>query len=190
MNDEMNLNPIDPELEARIVALVLGEVSDFERDQLEQMIAERPELAKLRAEIEGVHGLLDAIGQPVGSVEPSESEDVLTRVMAEIGSAEELDEFAKLAGEDADWKLSDARRESVLAVLDGEEANPVLGDDSTTELTVELAEGTKLSLVEGWLRLLYTKQGAWATAAAATGVLVGGGLLLNSVAPRADRAVS
>ena len=190
MNDEMNLNPIDPELEARIVALVLGEVSDFERDQLEQMIVERPELAKLRAEIEGVHGLLDAIGQPAGSFEAGESEEALAGAMAEIGSAEELDEFASLAGEDADWKLSDARRQSVLAVLDGEESNPVLSDDTTAELTGELAEEPKLSLVQGWLRLLYTKQGAWATAAAATGVLVGGGLLLNSVAPQADHAVS
>ncbi|MEM7559097.1 MAG: hypothetical protein AAF394_08235, partial [Planctomycetota bacterium] len=191
MNDEMNLNPIDPELEARIVALVLGEVSDFERDQLEQMIVERPELAKLRAEIEGVHGLLDAIGQPAGSPQLSkagDSEDALAGAMAEIGSAEELDEFASLAGEDADWKLSDARRQSVLAVLDGEESNPVLGDDTSEELTGELAEEPKLSLVEGWLRLLYTKQGAWATAAAATGVLVGGGLLLNSATRVMDAA--
>ncbi|MEO1529904.1 MAG: von Willebrand factor type A domain-containing protein [Planctomycetota bacterium] len=49
---------IDPELETRIVAMVLGEASDFETEQLRAMIAERPELAAFEAELLAVDGLL------------------------------------------------------------------------------------------------------------------------------------
>ena len=56
---EDNLQPwIDPELEARIVALVLGEASDFEREELERQMSGSPELAVFKQRIEAIHGLL------------------------------------------------------------------------------------------------------------------------------------
>lgn len=54
-----NLTPwTDPELEARVVALVLGEASDFEQDQLSGILADNAELAAFRKRIESIHGLL------------------------------------------------------------------------------------------------------------------------------------
>ena len=67
MNDEPNPT-IDPELEARIVALVLGEASDFEAEELQRAIDARPELAEFKAQIEGVDGLLHALGDSPGDV--------------------------------------------------------------------------------------------------------------------------
>ena len=50
MNEgEDQLHPwIDPELGASIVALTLGEASDFESEKLERLLEERPELAVYR----------------------------------------------------------------------------------------------------------------------------------------------
>jgi anti-sigma factor RsiW len=90
MNSTNNTPPLDPDLEVRIVALVLGEASEFERDQLMQVIAERPEVASLHARVEMVHGLL-----------------------AEAGKGEA---FAN----DHAWKLPSHNREQLLAVLLGE----------------------------------------------------------------------
>ena len=46
---EESQNPwTDPELEARIVALVLGEASDFEREELNRLIEEWPDLAAFK----------------------------------------------------------------------------------------------------------------------------------------------
>ena len=88
MNEKSD-STIDPELEARIVAMVLGEASDFERDELQRLIDERPELAAFRAEIESVDDLLQ-----------------------EVAGLEEVN------GGD-DWKLPKERRQVVLATLDG-----------------------------------------------------------------------
>jgi Mg-chelatase subunit ChlD len=90
MNSTNNTPPLDPDLEVRIVALVLGEASEFERDQLMQIIAQRPEVASLHARVEMVHGLL-----------------------AEAGKGEA---FAN----DHAWKLPSHNREQLLAVLLGE----------------------------------------------------------------------
>ena len=49
---------IEPELEARVVAWVLGEASAFEAAELERLIPERPELAVFKRRIEAVHGLV------------------------------------------------------------------------------------------------------------------------------------
>ncbi len=81
---------IEPELEARITALVLGEASDFEREELEHLIKERAELALLRKRTESLHGLLQ-----------------------EIATGESADD-------NDDWKLSDEKRAAVLMVIDGE----------------------------------------------------------------------
>ncbi|MCF6314570.1 MAG: hypothetical protein L3J39_19130, partial [Verrucomicrobiales bacterium] len=88
---EEPLHPwIEPELEARIVALVLGEASDFEREELERLIEEKAELAMFKKRMQAVHGLL-----------------------REVATGESLEE-AK------DWKLGDDRRAAVLAVIGGE----------------------------------------------------------------------
>lgn len=57
MNDDLQ-SYIEPELEARIVALVLGESSVFEAGSLEVLIDERPELRTFKERIEAVHGVV------------------------------------------------------------------------------------------------------------------------------------
>lgn len=54
----------EPELEARLVAWVAGEASDFERAELERIVAERPEVARFKAELERTHALVQAAAQP------------------------------------------------------------------------------------------------------------------------------
>ncbi|MEO1834369.1 MAG: hypothetical protein ABGZ49_02650, partial [Akkermansiaceae bacterium] len=49
---------IEPEIEARVVALILGEASDFEAEELERMMEERPEIRVFKRRVESVHGLL------------------------------------------------------------------------------------------------------------------------------------
>ncbi|MBT8036635.1 MAG: von Willebrand factor type A domain-containing protein [Verrucomicrobiae bacterium] len=49
---------IEPDVEARITALVLGEASEFEVDELERMIEGKPELTLFRRRMESIHGLL------------------------------------------------------------------------------------------------------------------------------------
>jgi len=91
---------IEPELEARIVALVLGEASDFEREELERLIEERPELALFRERIEKVHGLL---GEYAAEGEQPEAEDEET------------------------WRMSDERRQALLTTLQGEPGSAASG---------------------------------------------------------------
>ena len=61
MNEESKRPNIDPELEARIIALVLGEASDFEDQQLNKLIEFRPDLAAFKSEMQRVHGLLTCL---------------------------------------------------------------------------------------------------------------------------------
>ncbi|MCA9170764.1 MAG: von Willebrand factor type A domain-containing protein, partial [Planctomycetales bacterium] len=88
MNDE-NRSSIDVQLEARLVALALGEVSDFERDELLQLVADRPEVAAFLQEIQEVHGLL-----------------------AEVGAADDSQSV------DASWRLPDKLRSKLLETLE------------------------------------------------------------------------
>lgn len=90
MNEESQHPSIEQELEARIVALVLGEASDFETDELNRLIALRPELAAFKSQMQIVHGLLQDVG------------------------AGELEAPA------GDWKLPADKRNAVLAVIRGE----------------------------------------------------------------------
>ena len=90
MNEESQNSWIEPELEARIVALVLGEASDFEREELNRQIERRPELAAFMLRMQKVHGLL---------------RDVAASEFVPQGE---------------DWKLSADRRNAVLAVIRGE----------------------------------------------------------------------
>lgn len=92
---------ITAELEARIAALVLGEASDLEADQLQRLIDTRPELAARKAQFEAVHGLL-----------------------REIGAGED-------AVQGDPWKLPTEMRNRLLAVIDGQsqrqiEISPVI----------------------------------------------------------------
>ncbi len=88
MNDDEN-NPqpkpwIDPALEARIVASVLGETSAFEAAELERAVAESPELAIFKRRIEAVHAL---VGAAVGSENPKIqlSPERRAKLLANIG---------------------------------------------------------------------------------------------------------
>ncbi|MCP5536840.1 MAG: von Willebrand factor type A domain-containing protein [Akkermansiaceae bacterium] len=63
MNDNLHTY-IEPELEARITALVLGEASDFEVDELERLIKEKPELAIFHRRVEVIHEWLGDAMQP------------------------------------------------------------------------------------------------------------------------------
>jgi Mg-chelatase subunit ChlD len=93
MNEDWHNEPqaaLDPELEVRLTALALGEASDFERDQLEQLIRERAEVAAAYERLHKLHGCL-----------------------TEVGAGE-------LVGTDGDWKLSTARRNKLLAAFSGE----------------------------------------------------------------------
>ena len=68
MNHDEN-NPdlqawIEPEVEARLVAWVLGEASAFEAAELERLIGEKPELAIFKRRIEAVHGLVGQALRP------------------------------------------------------------------------------------------------------------------------------
>ena len=49
---------MDPGAEARVVDLVLGEVSGPEAEELERMIAEQPEVQAFKQQVESLHGLL------------------------------------------------------------------------------------------------------------------------------------
>ena len=50
----------DPADEARVVAWVLGEASEFEQAEIERLLADNPELAAFARRIQAVHGLLGA----------------------------------------------------------------------------------------------------------------------------------
>ena len=130
MNEEPQNPGIDPELEARIVALVLGEASDFEIDALSRLIELRPELAAFKLRMQEVHGLLQNVG---------------------VGEFEAPDE---------DWKLPTDRRNAVLAVIRGEttiqpaddlsrragDVNPLIDHVDTAEIR-GLTSPARLSLI-------------------------------------------
>jgi Mg-chelatase subunit ChlD len=101
----MNKNPsdnsndpisIDIELQVRLMNLVLGEASDFERDQLQLLMEQRVEVAAYYQHFEHLHGLL----REVGAGDPVLGGDAST--------------------EDNAWKLSADRRAKVLAVIDSQ----------------------------------------------------------------------
>lgn len=90
MNEPTNNPATESDLEARIVSMVLNEASDFERDQLERLLQQRPDLAAFKARMEGVHDLLHDL----------RDDDSISAV--------------------DDWKLPSERRDQVLAVIRGE----------------------------------------------------------------------
>ncbi|MCA9136789.1 MAG: hypothetical protein KDB00_08520, partial [Planctomycetales bacterium] len=87
MNEEDQNDRNDPELEARVVADVLGEASDLEHNQLSKLIEDNPELAAKKEQFIRVDELLRDVAQGEFDVE------------------------------DSDWKLPEDRRAAVSAVL-------------------------------------------------------------------------
>lgn len=116
--DEEPLHPwIDPGLEARLVALVLGEASDFEREELERLCKEDGDLAAFRARMETLHGML----REVGKGESSEGEWRLSaerrRVVEERLAAEPVMPNPKSEAEHQQRKSNHHRLLATAAVL-------------------------------------------------------------------------
>lgn len=86
-------NMIESELQVRLMNLVMGEASDFERDQLQTLMEQRAELAAYYQHLEHLHGLLRDVGEISLDVEESSTDDA--------------------------WQLPAGKREQLLAVLDG-----------------------------------------------------------------------
>ncbi|MBC8039444.1 MAG: hypothetical protein H7Y06_02785, partial [Opitutaceae bacterium] len=64
-NFTRNSGDLSPELEARVVAWVLGEASAFEAAQLDVLCAAQPELVVFKRRLEAVHGLLGEAIKPL-----------------------------------------------------------------------------------------------------------------------------
>lgn len=56
--------PLEPQLEARLVAWIAGEASPFEAAELARLVAERPEVARGKRELEAAHALVGAAARP------------------------------------------------------------------------------------------------------------------------------
>lgn len=142
MNQQPHNPQIEIELEARIAALVLGEASDLERDQLLRLIADRPELAALKAHFEAVHGLL-----------------------CDVGAGEFV------AADAANWKLPTEKRNSLSAVIDGESQSQSQLDKPAVSNSLELnARAPRVPLKQSAL-WKFSKIAAVFCAAACLGVL-------------------
>ncbi len=100
MSEAYHNSSIDTELQVRLMNLVMGEASDFERDQLQLMMEQRPELVAYHQHLEHLHGLLSE----VGAGEPGVDADSST-----------VDEV---------WQLPADRRDRVLAVLENRSPQP------------------------------------------------------------------
>lgn len=159
MSEELHNIPIEPELEARIVALVLGEASDFEAEELNRLVALRPELAAFKLQMEQIHGSLKHVS--TGELETPEAE----------------------------WKLPAERRSVVMAAIRGEATHvsaaaqaaaetgqATLGAESVVGIEGRSNQGVTASADSG------TKPGsAWLTSRLRN-------LFANSVAPLASVA--
>lgn len=105
-----NESDVNVELEVRIVALVLGETSASEREELERLIDQRAELQAFRQEIENVHGVLKDVGD--GDWQPE--------------------------SESADWKLTnDSRAEVLTQIADSDPPLPRLAATSPQNVSVK-----------------------------------------------------
>ena len=109
MNEESPQSSPSPELEARIVALLLGEASDFEREELNRLFEERADIRQFKEKIQRVHQLM----QHAAGDEPLEEH------AAGDEPLEEDDGTVK-----DDWKLNAEKRATVLDMLGGETTVP------------------------------------------------------------------
>ena len=109
MKHDHNL-PSDSELEARIVAWVLGEASPFEIAELERHIAAEPALAVFKRRIEAVHGLVQQANR-LPSPELRLSPERRAKLLATIGAAGETpatpqtEVLYPLVGKRTRWKV-------------------------------------------------------------------------------------
>lgn len=119
MSDEINNNKgietwIDPSIEARIVALVLGESSDFERDDLENIMRDRPELRAFYHRIQATHRLLAESEMPAAAahqgwrMEAGRRNALLEKIRSEKVSAPEA--LAKVVAREKKSKRSQMLR--------------------------------------------------------------------------------
>ena len=83
MSDELQTY-LEPELEARLVAWVLGEASAFEAEELERLISERPELKVRKEQLEKIHGVLVAAHQEEGRAEWKLSKERRGRILEKL----------------------------------------------------------------------------------------------------------
>lgn len=127
--EESSLHPwIDPDLEASIVALVLGEASDFEAEKLERLIEEQPELAIYRKRIEKIYGLCYEVAAGAPRVE------------------------GPVSGET--WRLSTGRRNAVLAAIGDDLVEPgMAAGKSPTIPTNQSGEGDEKVRKFPWRQL-------------------------------------
>ncbi|MFP6877131.1 MAG: hypothetical protein VCA37_09905, partial [Roseibacillus sp.] len=58
MSEDVLGGGVDPDLEARLVALILGEASEFEVEALERVMESRPEVREIKLQLEVMHGLV------------------------------------------------------------------------------------------------------------------------------------
>lgn len=113
MNTQMIPDGIDPEIDVRLTAMVLGEASDFEAAQLFELMSQRPELAAWYEQLQRLHGELNQWA-------------MLEQHLQGISTDEQTD----AAGP---WTLSPEKRASVLAVLGhGNVESPVKVQHVTT----------------------------------------------------------
>ena len=142
MNHEHNAPtsppPADPELEARIVAWVLGEASTEEIAALEHLVAARPELAAFKRRIEAVHGLVAEAAQQdreVGRFLRNRRSGRLQEAVAGEGGDAQSGRFGEtsLPPEAEPLRLSPARRAKLLAAI----GSPVAGGADPGRTTVQ-----------------------------------------------------
>lgn len=113
MNTQMIPDGIDPEIDVRLTAMVLGEASDFEAAQLFELMSQRPELAAWYEQLQRLHGELNQWA-------------MLEQHLQGMSTDEQTD----AAGP---WTLSPEKRASVLAVLGhGNVESPVKVQHVTT----------------------------------------------------------
>lgn len=84
-----NSGDLSPELEARVVAWVLGEASAFEAAQLDVLCAQQPELAVFKRRLEAVHGLVGEAVKPL-KTPLLLSPERRAKVLAVIGVSEKV----------------------------------------------------------------------------------------------------
>ncbi len=164
MSETFHNSPIDTELQVRLMNLVMGEASDFERDQLQSMMEQRAELAAYYQHVEHLHGLLCEVG--MGELHSETANETANEAATEtdIKAASDVDS----ATTDGAWQLSADRRSQLLAVLD----KPISAPSSDSPEKVTLANKAK---PKRW-RMSYALVGTVALSAC---VLIG--LMLPSV---------
>ncbi len=91
MNNQIENHEIDPELDVRLTAMVMGEASDFEIAQLEEQMLQRPELRDWYERLLVLHKSLSRIAE---------------------------DHYPR---EDSEWKLPSVQRKSLLDLWEGNE---------------------------------------------------------------------